>query len=74
MFIGRQDELRFLEDKYQQNDGQFIVVQHLLMGRGLRGIFGQDLRDHFGIDSEILGHLVDTIFNETQMGHLHKKG
>lgn len=26
MFIGRQDELCFLEDKYQQNGGQFIVI------------------------------------------------
>ena len=45
-----------------ENNGQLPLLQDLHVVLGGLAVFGHDLRDVLGIQLEVLGHLVDTVF------------
>ena len=53
-----------------KDDGQLPVRQHLHMVLGSRAVLGQDLRNGLGGEAEVLRHLMDSVFFNSQMKHL----
>ena len=61
MFIGREDELKFLEDKYHTDEGQFIVVY------GRRRVGKTELLREFCKDKPHIFYTCTEISDEQQL-------
>ena len=53
-----------------KNQGELRVVKHLHVVLGGLGVLGQNLRDGLGGKAEVLGHLMHSVFFNTQSKHL----
>ena len=53
-----------------EDHGQLMVRQHLHVVLGGRHILGEDLRNGLGGQAEVLGHLMHSVFLNTQSKHL----